>query len=175
MLERTGGKNPKLVNLSIYQHLFTEITQYSIEKSSESLDSETRLHAIGKSVGERLFDVLYLREKGYRRETKLIGILTFVTATAWKTAFGRAAELHETQEEYVISDPLFVLNKYASPPADAIDCLNAGGTFAAGFVEAIVTGAGFSRSVFAVFAHERPVEDWIGTSLVIKKFYFFVP
>ena len=171
LVERTGGKSVKPVALAAYQHLFVEMAQYAIEHASESLDAEARLHSIGKSVGERLFDVLYLREKGYRRETKLYGILSFITTFAWKTAFGRSAELHETQDEYIISDPLFVLNKYASPSPDASDCLNTGGAFAAGFVEAMVTAAGFPRTVFAVFVHERPAEDWIGTSIVVKKYF----
>jgi hypothetical protein len=169
LLERTGAKSVKPVSLSAYQHLFVEIVQYSLEHSSESMDAESRLHSIGKTVGERLFDVLYLRERGYRRETKLLGVLTFISQFAWKTVFGRPADLNETKDEYIISDPLFVLNKYSSPPPDSQDCLNVGGAFAAGFTEAIVTAAGFPRSVFSVFAHERPTDDWIGTSVVVKK------
>ena len=157
------------MSLAAYQHLFVEMVQFSLQRASESLDAESRLHAMGKHVGDQLFDVLYLREKGLKRETKLLGILTFIATSAWKSAFGRSAEVNETQEEYIINDPHFVLNKYASPPSDVQDCLNAGGAFAAGFVEAIITAAGFARSVFAVFANERPTEDWIGTSLVIRK------
>ncbi|TEB19386.1 TRAPP I complex, subunit 5, partial [Perkinsus sp. BL_2016] len=137
LVERTGGKAIKPLNIAAYQHLFVEMAQYAIEHASESLDAEARLHSMGKAVGERLFDVLYLRERGYKRETKLIGVLTFIINSAWKTAFGRVAELHETQDEYIISDSFFVLNKYASPPPDASDSLNCGGAFAAGFVEAI--------------------------------------
>jgi hypothetical protein len=63
-----------------------------------------------------LLDILYLREKPYRRETKLLGLLQFIAGPVWRTVFGRSADLSESPEEYFIIDKQLILNKYISPP-----------------------------------------------------------
>ena len=39
---------------------------------------------MGKSIGSRMLDVLVLREKGYKRETRIINVLLFIKTTVWK-------------------------------------------------------------------------------------------
>jgi hypothetical protein len=39
---------------------------------------------MGQHVGVRILDVLVVRERGFKRETKLLQILIFVKATLWK-------------------------------------------------------------------------------------------
>lgn len=43
-----------------------------------------RLADLGQHVGTRILDVLVLRERGFKRETKLLQILIFVKSTLWK-------------------------------------------------------------------------------------------
>ena len=44
---------------------------------------------MGYSVGVRLLEVLCYRERGMRRETRLLDMLKFVHTTLWKYLFGR--------------------------------------------------------------------------------------
>lgn len=39
---------------------------------------------MGQHVGQRVLDMLVLREKGYKRETKLLNILIFIKSNVWK-------------------------------------------------------------------------------------------
>lgn len=39
---------------------------------------------MGYHVGQRMVDVLFVREKNFKRETKLINILLFVKTNLWK-------------------------------------------------------------------------------------------
>ena len=41
---------------------------------------------MGKNVGSRMLDILVLREKGYKRETRIINILLFIKTTVWKVS-----------------------------------------------------------------------------------------
>jgi len=43
-----------------------------------------RLADLGQHVGTRILDVLVVRERGFKRETKLLQILIFVKSTLWK-------------------------------------------------------------------------------------------
>lgn len=43
-----------------------------------------RLADLGQHVGMRILDVLVVRERGFKRETKLLQILIFVKSTLWK-------------------------------------------------------------------------------------------
>ncbi len=39
---------------------------------------------MGQHVGVRILDVLLLREKGFRRETKLLNMLIFIKSNLWR-------------------------------------------------------------------------------------------
>ena len=43
-----------------------------------------RLSELGFQVGARLLDLLVLRERGYKRETKSLQMLLFLKTTVWK-------------------------------------------------------------------------------------------
>ena len=45
-----------------------------------------RLSEMGQQVGVRLVDLLFLREKGYKRETKLLNMLLFIKSNLWKVS-----------------------------------------------------------------------------------------
>ena len=47
-----------------------------------------RLAFLGQHVGRRVSDVHVLREKGFKREIKLIRMLMFITSNLWKVRFG---------------------------------------------------------------------------------------
>lgn len=46
---------------------------------------------MGRGVGLRLLETLYHRERGGKRDTRLLDVLKFVHTTLWKYIFGRQA------------------------------------------------------------------------------------
>ena len=155
---------PKAVNQAAFIHLFTAIVEYCCKKP----DADARLRSLGSATGIRLLDSMYLREKPFRRETRLLGMLQFIAGPMWRAVFGHSAELTENSDEYYIVDRQLILNRYISPPPGE-EIFNCGGEFAAGLVEGILKTADFPRSVTADFSAATIEEDWISTTLVIKK------
>lgn len=43
-----------------------------------------RLHSLGRTVGVKLIDLYFVRERNSKREIKLLNILLFVKSTLWK-------------------------------------------------------------------------------------------
>ncbi|MBA0622451.1 hypothetical protein Godav_007995, partial [Gossypium davidsonii] len=116
-----------------------------------------RLEDAGYAVGARVLELLCHRDKGNRRETRLLGILSFVHSTVWKVLFGKVADSLEKgtehEDEYMISEKDLLVNKYISIPKDmgTFNC----GAFVAGIVRGVLDGAGFPA---VVTAHFVPME-----------------
>ena len=47
---------------------------------------------MGYHVGERLLNPIFIRDKQFKRETRLINILIFIKNSVWKTLFGKEAD-----------------------------------------------------------------------------------
>ena len=60
-----------------------------------------RLAEMGQHVGSHLLDILFVREKGFKREIKLLSMLIFIKSNFWKV---RHYSLH-TIYSYNIADP----------------------------------------------------------------------
>ncbi|EEC12448.1 conserved hypothetical protein [Ixodes scapularis] len=121
-----------------------------------------RLSELGFHVGQRILDLLHVREKNYKRETKLLNILLFIKTSVWKTLFGKEADKLEQANEddrtyYLIEkEPLVI--KFISVPKDrgSLNCA----AFVAGIIEAILIGCNFPAKVTA---------HWYkGTTFMIK-------
>ena len=50
-----------------------------------------RLEDLGYGVGHRLLELLYFRERGSKRDVRLLDILRFIHSTLWRYLFGRQA------------------------------------------------------------------------------------
>ena len=148
------------VSLSAMSFLFSELVQYSQARSARSIvELERRLEDVGYEVGERMLEVLCLREKGRRRETRILGILGFLHTSVWKSLFGKVADalekgVTEEDDEYMISDNDLVLNRFISVPKEMENSVNGGGSFAAGVVRGVLDAAGFPARVTA---HAMPL------------------
>ena len=51
---------------------------------SELCTFHCRLSELGKHVGWHCLEVIFLRDRGYKRETKLLNILLFIKGNLWK-------------------------------------------------------------------------------------------
>ncbi|MBA0657959.1 hypothetical protein Goklo_010211, partial [Gossypium klotzschianum] len=114
-----------------------------------------RMLLYGVSAGT--MNLCFFMPQGNRRETRLLGILSFVHSTVWKVLFGKVADSLEKgtehEDEYMISEKDLLVNKYISIPKDmgTFNC----GAFVAGIVRGVLDGAGFPA---VVTAHFVPME-----------------
>lgn len=156
-LEKSLGKGKQEVSLNAFSFLFSELVQYNQTRVDNIAELERRLEDAGYGVGLRVLELLCHREKGNRRETRLLGILSFVHSTVWKSLFGKVADSLEKgtehEDEYMISERELLVNRFISVPKDMgnFNC----GAFVAGIVKGVLDGAGFPA---VVSAHFVPVE-----------------
>ncbi|KAJ8562619.1 hypothetical protein K7X08_031071 [Anisodus acutangulus] len=157
VLEKPLSKGKQEVSLSGFAFLFSELVQYNQSQVDNITELERRLEDAGYAVGARILELLCHREKGNRRETRLLGILSFVHSTVWKVLFGKIADSLEKgtehEDEYMISEKELLVNRFISVPKDmgAFNC----GAFVAGIVRGVLENAGFPA---VVTAHFVPVE-----------------
>ncbi|XP_018327532.1 trafficking protein particle complex subunit 5 [Agrilus planipennis] len=151
ILDKPLSRGKSEASLSCYALLFAEIVQYCQNKSHTVPELQNRLHSLGKNVGVKLIDLYFLRERGGKRETKILNILLFLKSTFWKALFGREADKleHSNDDEctYYLMEKEPLVNKYISVPRDkgSLNCA----VFIAGIVEAVLTGTGFTAKVSA--------------------------
>ncbi|XP_028635590.1 trafficking protein particle complex subunit 5 isoform X1 [Grammomys surdaster] len=162
LLERALVRPRTEVSLSAFALLFSELVQHCQSRVFSVAELQARLAALGRQVGARVLDALVAREKGARRETKVLGALLFVKGAVWKALFGKEADKLEQANDdartfYIIErEPL--INTYISVPKEnsTLNCAS----FTAGIVEAVLTHSGFPAKVTAHW-HK-------GTTLMIK-------
>eukprot|EP00035_Acanthoeca_spectabilis_P023091 m.447655 g.447655 ORF g.447655 m.447655 type:complete len:186 (-) comp19544_c0_seq1:74-631(-) len=164
ILDRPIGKGKGEINLSTFAFLFSEIVRYSHTRVDSIPALEKKLSDVGRRVGDRMLELLIMRERSSKRETKLNQFLLFIQMVVWKSLFGKQADLLEKDgdmnDTYLISDRDLVVNRFISVPPD-MSSLNCG-AFVAGIVEAILDGAHFPARVTAHSVEEK------GTTLLIK-------
>ncbi|KAL0275842.1 UNVERIFIED_CONTAM: hypothetical protein PYX00_003570 [Menopon gallinae] len=151
ILDKSLSKGRGEVSVSCFALLFSEIVQYCQNKVYTVPELQNKLSEIGQDVGIKIIDLLMVRERNCKRETKLLNILLFIKSTLWKTLFGHEADKVELANDddktyYIIEkDPL--VNKYISVPKDkgSLNCA----VFTAGIIEAVLCGSGFPAKVTA--------------------------
>ncbi|XP_058114111.1 uncharacterized protein LOC131256989 isoform X1 [Magnolia sinica] len=157
VLDKPLSKGKQEVSLSAFAFLFSELVQYNQTQVDNIAELERRLEDAGYAVGARVLELLCHRDKGNRRETRLLGILSFVHSTVWKVLFGKVADSLEKgtehEDEYMISEKELLVNRFISIPKDmgTFNC----GAFVAGIVRGVLDCAGFPA---VVTAHFVPME-----------------
>ncbi|XP_043668255.1 trafficking protein particle complex subunit 5 isoform X2 [Vespula pensylvanica] len=92
ILDRSLSKGKGEVSLSCFALLFSELVQYCQNRVYTVPELQNKLAEIGAEIGHRVTDLLVVREKGGKREIKLLNILLFIKSTLWKSLFGREAD-----------------------------------------------------------------------------------
>ena len=141
-LDRNLGKGRSDVSLSAFAFLFSELVQYHQSRVSSIGDLERRLEESGYSVGLKVLELFSYREsssKASKRETRLLGVLQFVSSVVWRGLFGKAADSLERSvdnpDEYMIHEQTPTTNAFVSTP------LNLGQLNVAAYIAGIVAGA----------------------------------
>lgn len=78
ILERPLCRPKTEVSVNAFALLFSEVVQYCQGRVYSVTELQARLSDLGKSVGASMLDVLVLREKNGKRETKVLNILLFI-------------------------------------------------------------------------------------------------
>ncbi len=148
------------ISLSAFSFLYAEILANQHAKSKGLVDLENRLNKLGYRVGQKVYELLLLREiKNAKRGLKIIEILQFVHTTVWRTLFGRTAdELEKSQSqdtEYMLIDKCPMVSQFITPPKD-ISQLNCA-AFMGGIIEAVLDSALFTAKITA---HSDPVDGF---------------
>ncbi|XP_069024218.1 trafficking protein particle complex subunit 5 [Embiotoca jacksoni] len=162
VLERPLSRSKTEVSVSAFALLFSEVVQYCQSRVYSVSELQARLAALGQQVGASLLDVLVLREKNGKRETKLLNILLFIKVSVWGALFGKEADkleqANDDDKTYYIIEKESLVNTYISIPKEnsTLNCA----AFTGGIVEAILAHSGFPAKV-TVHWHK-------GTTLMIK-------
>ena len=151
ILDKSLSRGKQEVSLSAFALLFSEIVQYCQSRSSTVPELQGKLHELGYQVGGRILDLVFVREKAARRETKLLNVLLFVKSTLWKTLFGKEADklehANDDERTYYVIEKEPLVNKFISVPKDkgSLNCA----AFEAGIIEAVLNGCNFPAKVSA--------------------------
>ncbi|KAL5486700.1 hypothetical protein EMCRGX_G019216 [Ephydatia muelleri] len=140
------------VNLSSFAFLFSEMVQYSHGRVSSQTQLHEKLSDFGYHVGFRMIDVLCLREKQPKRETRLVNMLWYIQKSLWRTLFGKEADrLEQATAQESTYEPL--VNKFVSVPKDQSNLTCA--AFIAGIIEGYLNGSQFPCKVRAFAIKEQ--------------------
>ncbi|GMT15255.1 hypothetical protein PFISCL1PPCAC_6552, partial [Pristionchus fissidentatus] len=151
ILDKTLSRGKQEVNLSTFAVMYSEIIRYAQKRVSTDTELHDRLATYGKFVGERMLDVIYLRERGYKRETKLLPTLMFIKGPVWKNLFNKEADKlersNDDQKTYLLIENNPIVNTFISIPKDKphLNCA----AFVAGIIEAMLTSCNFPCRVSA--------------------------
>lgn len=127
------------------------MVQYHQNRVDSVSALEHRLEAAGYGVGLKVLELLAYRARDYTRQTKLMNMLQFVSTTAWKYLFGKAADSLEKSidhaDEFMIVDYAPITSTCISVPADlgglSVDA------YISGIIAGMLQGAGFPARVTA--------------------------
>jgi len=148
-LDKPIGKPRAEISLNAYALLFAELVQYCQNRVLSVNELKTRLNEMGRHVGERLLDMIYVRDKNWKRETRLLNMLLLVKNQIWKQLFGKEADRLEAANDdetvYYIIESEPIVNKFISVPKDkgGLNCA----AFVGGILEAVFCSANFPCTV----------------------------
>ena len=146
------------VSLSAFGFLFSEMVQYNQNRVSSTSDLEKKLEESGYGVGVRVVELIGVREKITKRETRVVGMLQYITQTIWRQIFGKPAdnlEKHPSDEDsYMIYERTCVTNHFVSVPSDMgnFNCA----AFIAGIISGILDSVRFNAKVTCCEAEHDP-------------------
>ena len=150
ILDRPLRNNRTEVSHSAFSFLFSEMVQYAYNRISSIDDLSLRLEELGFGVGQRLIELISCRDRVIKRETRIVGILQYITTTIWKQVFNKNADTleraMEDEDEYMIHESNPITNTFVSVPSDLgqLDCA----AYIAGIIAGILDSAKFVSTFF---------------------------
>jgi len=149
------------VNVSMYALLFSEIVQYCLTRVQSTTGLERKLSDIGFRIGRRSLELVAIREKSWKRETRVVNILTFVMSKLWRFLFGKEVDtlkkVSGSDVAYYIEERDPLVNNFVSIPEDygSMNCA----AFVAGIISGVLNSSGFPAKV-NVYSRELPERSY---------------
>ncbi len=150
----TNIKSKKELPISLFSFLFSEIVQYILSKKSDNkeFDAQNELTYLGYPIGEKVLELTTFREKGFKRETKIVNMLQFIHNNLWKMLFNKTADGIQRSQgniyEYRILETNPITNKFIPHNRNC-------SSFIGGIIEGFLNSAGFFCKVSAKFIEEE--------------------
>ena len=132
-------KEKKVVPVTTFSFLFGEMVQYMSSKSSsdKDFDLEEKLSSLGYPIGEKVLELCSVREKNFKKETKIVQMLQFIHNNVWKMLFGKQADglqkSTDDEDEYRIIENSPITNRYIPYQKGQSNCAS----FLGGIIEGI--------------------------------------
>ena len=79
--------------------MFSELIQYQQNRVESIAELEDKLSESGHGIGIRIVELVSVREKLVKRETRIVNVLQFVSNTLWKYLFNKVADNLERSTE----------------------------------------------------------------------------
>uniref|UniRef100_A0A7S3T4P4 Trafficking protein particle complex subunit n=1 Tax=Emiliania huxleyi TaxID=2903 RepID=A0A7S3T4P4_EMIHU len=115
---RTARKRSEVVSQSAFAFLFSEMIQYSQTRVNTADELIAKLEDAGVGVGRRALELACWRERSSKRETRVRGILQFITQALWKSLFGAHADslqkVQDSDDEFMIVEKEPLVNAFIS-------------------------------------------------------------
>ena len=152
----TNIKKTKEIPITLFSFLFSEIIQYVMKKKNDiqDYDAHNELSCFGFPVGEKMLEISTFRDKGYKKETKIVNMLQFIHNILWKMLFNKIADgIQRSTEniyEYRILEISPITNKYI-PQSKGFNPA----AFIGGIIEGFLNSAGFKCKVSTYFHEEE--------------------
>ena len=157
------------VSLSAFAFLFSEIIQYYQNRVDSVPGLELKLEEAGYSIGQKVGELVGVRERATKRETRIINMLQYVSNVVWKHLFNKAADAlersTENDDEYMIHENFPITNTFISIPQDMgqLNCA----AFLAGIIAGVLCSCKFDCKVTA---HLVPTEGGLDRTVFLVKF-----
>ena len=163
------GEHGRIVSLSAFSFLFSEIIQHESTQIKSGSELERRLEDLGHRIGLKFYELCSVQE-GFQRCASAIAVLQFISSTCWQVLYGQAAESlersTENDNEYMIYDRQAITNKYISVTSGLghLDCA----AFVAGITAGLLDAASFPATVSA---HTNAPTSGTTQSVFLIKFH----
>lgn len=146
-----GSRSSPEVSASAFAYVYSELVQYHQNRVNSISELERRLESSGYGVGLKVLELLAYRSREFKRETRLMNVLQFVSSQCWKALFHKAADSLERSidhaDEYMIVDYTPITSTYIRVGSDmgslSVDA------YISGIIAGILAGAGFPARVTA--------------------------
>ena len=160
-------KDKKMIPITAFSFLFGEMVQYmqSKQSSDKDFDLEEKLSSLGYPIGEKVLELCSVREKNFKKETKIVQLLQFIHNNVWKMLFGKQADglqkSTDDEDEYRIIENNPITNRYIPYQKGQSNCA----AFIGGIIEGILNSADFRCKVSTFF---YDVEGIMKTYYIVK-------
>lgn len=146
-----GSRSSPEVSASAFAYVYSELVQYHQNRVDSISELERRLESSGYGVGLKVLELLAYRSREFKRETRLMNVLQFVSSQCWKALFHKPADSLERSidhaDEYMIVDYTPITSTYIRVGSDmgslSVDA------YISGIIAGILAGAGFPARVTA--------------------------